>query len=225
MKSVQPETEAEPTFTPALGKPAFTSDYDRIISVMTREKKWRSLMLSELQPKAGNVVVDLGSGTGTFAIQVKEKEPGCRVIAVDPDPEVRAIAQEKVDDVQIEFATAMGDQPLSILGPGQADAATCSLVLHQCPMSMKTGILANAYKMLKAGGRLLISDYGEQRDLLMQLLFKQVRELDGYENTKPNKDGQIPILMREAGFEEVAERYVTKTPTGSISLYVGRKPA
>ncbi|MGP1353529.1 MAG: class I SAM-dependent methyltransferase [Parasphingopyxis sp.] len=216
--------DTETPFTPALGTAEHTSDYDRVIAVMTRERKWRRRMLEELLPRDGQTIVDLGAGTGTFAIMVKRFEPDARVIAIDPDPEVLAIAESKAAGLDIVFEEVMGDLPPSSVDCGTVDMVTSSLVLHQCPMAMKKGILANAFCLLKPGGRFLISDYGEQRDLLMHILFKQVRELDGYENTKANKDGLLPQLIEEAGFVDVAERYVTKTPTGSISLYTASKP-
>lgn len=213
----------QPMFTPALGAHEHTADYDRVIAVMTREQRWRSRMLEVLAPSPNLTIVDLGSGTGSFAILVKDTEPTVRMIAVDPDPAVRAIAEDKAGDRQIEFLTAMGNEPIASVLQGTVDAVTCSLVLHQCPMEAKIGILANAYRLLKPGGRLLVSDYGEQRTLLMHLLFKQVREVDGYENTRPNKDGMIPSFMADAGFERVEELKLTQTPTGSISLYSGWK--
>ena len=213
----------QPMFTPALGAHEHTADYDRVIAVMTREQRWRSRMLEVLAPSPNLTIVDLGSGTGSFAILVKDTEPTVRMIAVDPDPPVRAIAEDKSCDRQIEFITAMGNEPITSVPQGTVDAVTCSLVLHQCPMEAKIGILANAYRLLKPGGRLLVSDYGEQRTLLMHLLFKQVREVDGYENTRPNKDGMIPSFMADAGFERVEELKLTQTPTGSISLYSGWK--
>lgn len=217
------EKDAKP-YTPALGSHELTADYDRVIGVMTRERRWRARMLNALAPEAGETIVDLGAGTGSFALLVKEACPETRFVAVDPDPEVRAIAEAKCAGHAVEFVTAMGDAPLPAVPDGSADKVTCSLVLHQCPMAAKTGILANAFRLLRPGGRLLISDYGMQRSLLMHMLFKQVRALDGYENTRANKDGMIPMLMEKAGFSRVEELHVTPTPTGSISLYSGWKP-
>ena len=216
---------SNPPYTPALGSHKRTGDYDRIIAVMTRERRWRTRMLNELSLDRDNTIVDIGSGTGSFAKLMVQACPGIRVVALDPDPEVRRIAENKTIGLGIEYVTAMGSDPIESAPNSTVDTVTCSLVLHQCSMSAKIGILENAQRLLKTGGSLLISDYGEQRTMLMSLLFNQVRQIDGYENTQANKDGMIPILMKQAGFHGVAELAITPTPTGSISLYRGHKPA
>ena len=216
--------ETKPLYTPALGAHKRTGDYDRVIAIMTRENRWRTRMLNALSLDKEQTIVDIGSGTGSFAKLLVEACPGVRVVALDPDPEVRRIAESKTIGLGIEYVTAMGSDPIESTPTGTVDTVTCSLVLHQCSMRAKMGILENAHSLLRAGGSLLISDYGEQRSMLMSLLFNQVRQIDGYENTKANKDGMIPILMEQAGFEGVAELAITPTPTGSISLYCGHKP-
>ena len=210
-------------FTPALASHEHTADYDRVIAVMTRERRWRKRLLEELCPIANEIIVDIGSGTGTFAKMVKEHCGSVHMIAVDPDPDVRKLAEAKTRDLDIDYRTGLGDEHLDPFPKRRLDAAVSSLVLHQCPDEMKRGILSNAYKLLKRGGRVLIADYGMQRSFLMHMLFKQVRELDGYENTKANKDGRIPDFMRESGFERVEEIQAFPTPTGTISIFRGWK--
>ncbi len=212
-----------PDFTPALGRHELTGQYDRVIALMTRESRWRSRLLAVIDPKAGETVVDLGAGTGSLAVLVKARAPDCRVIAVDPDPAALEIARAKAAAAgrDIEFVEALGEA--QVLSPEVADTVVSSLVLHQCSTAAKAGLLRNAHRLLRSGGRLWIADYGLQRTALMSLLFRQVRALDGYENTRANKDGEIPAMMADAGFGEVVERSVTATPTGSISIYGGVK--
>jgi ubiquinone/menaquinone biosynthesis C-methylase UbiE len=214
-------------FTPALGSHQFTAYYDRVIAIFTRERRWRMPMLAELAPRDGETIVDIGSGTGTFALMVKQAAPGVRLVAVDPDPVVRDIAEAKASaaNTTIEFVTAMGGASIDGLEQGSVDKVVNSLVLHQCPIPAKKEILANALRLLKPGGRLLISDFGAQSTWLMRLLFNLVRIADGYEDTKANKDGRIPQLITEAGFERVQELRITPTLTGSISLYSAWKAA
>lgn len=214
-------------FTPALGKAQHTGDYDRVIAVMTREQKWRGLLLRSLAPETGETIIDLGSGSGSLAIMIAQAAQNIRVIAVDPDPEVRAIAEAKAEAAQteIKFITALGGDQTIELPYGTADKVVTSLVLHQCTMEAKQALLANAMALLRPSGTLYVADYGVQKTLLMQLLFNQVRSLDGYENTRANKDGMIPLLISQAGFAFVAEHWTVQTPTGSITLWTGRKPS
>lgn len=213
-------------YTPALGTHGRTEDYDKVIAVMTRERHWRGSLLKALSPQPGETVVDIGSGTGSMAILIKTEQPDVRMVGIDPDPSVREIAETKAKKagVSIEFFTAMGDAQIEAVPYDSADKVISSLVLHQCPIDVKRAIIANAYRMLKPGGRLLVSDYGKQSTLFMKMLFNQVRAVDGYEDTKPNKDGMVPVYIGEAGFQQVEELGFTQTPTGSISLYSGLKP-
>lgn len=215
------------SFTPALGRSELTGDYDRVIAVMTRERRWRSALLAEIAPRREDVIVDVGCGTGTFAIMLSAVQPAAKIIAVDPDPAVLDIARQKAEaaGVTVDWRQAMGDELAPCLGETRATIVTSSLVLHQCPVDMKSAILANMRAVLAPEGRLALADYGEQRTLLMRLLFRQVQQLDGYENTRPNAKGALPGLIAEAGFLGTDEFRCVPTPTGSISLFRAYAPS
>lgn len=219
------ESTPAPGFTPALGRHALTDRYDAVIAVMTRERRWRARLLDALAPAAGETIVDLGAGTGTTAIEIARAAPGCAMIAVDPDPAVLELAASKAAQagVAVRFVIALAEDLPADLTPGMADKVVSSLVLHQCSAAAKAGLLAAAHRLLRPGGRLLIADYGAQRTLLMDLLFRQVRMLDGFETTQANRDGAIPGLIAAAGFARVEELSSLATPTGSIALYSGWK--
>jgi ubiquinone/menaquinone biosynthesis C-methylase UbiE len=211
-------------FVPALGRPELTGLYDRAVALLTRERRWRADLLHLVAPLPADTILDVGCGTGSFAILMKRECPGARIIGVDPDPVVLEIARAKAEraGVDVEWFQAMGDE-LEILSSGPADKATSSLVFHQCPLTMKQAIVAAIHAALRPGGALFVADYGEQRGRLMRLLFRQIQRLDGFENTQPNADGALPELFVRAGFECVVERQVLRTPTGSISIYSASK--
>ena len=213
-------------FIPALGRSELTGDYDRVIAVMTRERRWRAALLDLLDPAEGELIVDIGAGTGSQAIAIKARCPRARVVGVDPDPAVLRIAKGKAEaaGVEVEWLEGFGDDADRRLGASVADKVISSLVLHQCDVPVKAEILKAVVRLGRPNARVIIADYGFQRTLLMRLLFRQVQALDGWERTGFNAKGKLPELMADAGLIDVAERRVIPTPTGSISLYVAATP-
>ena len=218
-------SDAQRDFVPALGKSGSLDRYDAAIALMTREKRWRSDLLRFAEPRPGERIVDIGCGTGTFAIALKQSAPESIVLAVDPDPAVLEIARAKAEvaDAEIRWFEAMGDELDGIDALRQCDKIVSSLVLHQCPMAVKEAIAAQMFRLLRPGGTLFIADYGEQRSLLMRMLFRQIQLLDGFEYTEPNAKGCVPGILKAAGFEAVEEMKVIPTPTVSISIYRARR--
>ncbi|OBF79993.1 methyltransferase type 11 [Mycobacterium sp. 852002-51163_SCH5372311] len=224
------------SFTPAAGNPKWTRYYDTTVALLTREQRWRSATVRQLRPEPGDVIVDVGCGTASLAILMKRCQPGARIIGVDPDPQVLAIARAKVRkaglDVEaieaieaIEFVQGMGDKAAELVGPGTATKTVSSLVLHQCPVPMKLAIITNMFNLLRPGGELVITDFGLQRSALMRLGFRIVQRVDGKADTQPNADGILPELIKRAGFVDVTEASVIPTVSGSLSIYHARRPS
>ncbi|MEV6344772.1 class I SAM-dependent methyltransferase [Actinoplanes sp. NPDC051851] len=204
------------TYTPALGRFAPTRFYDSVVA-LTRERLWRALTVMHVAPRAGETIVDVGCGTGSLIATINRVEPRARVVGVDPDPEMLAIAERRAD---ARWLTGMGDSLVASLGPESADTVVSSLVLHQCPMTAKRAILREMAAVLRPEGRLVIADYGLQRTRSMRLAFRAVQFADGREDTQPHADGLLPELITLAGFADVREKEVVSTATGSISIYV-----
>ncbi|MFI6540404.1 class I SAM-dependent methyltransferase [Nonomuraea sp. NPDC050547] len=211
-------------FTPALGRFAPTRLYDAV-AALTRERLWRGLLAMHAAPRPGDVIVDVGCGTGSLALLLNRVEPRARLIGVDPDPDVLALARRKAAaaGAELEWRAGMGDALTEIVEVGSASTAVSSLVLHQCPVAMKRAVLASMFAVLRPGGRLVLADYGLQRSALMRTAFRVVQLADGRADTQPNADGILPALMADAGFGDVREAEVVSTITGSISVYVARR--
>jgi ubiquinone/menaquinone biosynthesis C-methylase UbiE len=209
-------------FTPALGRflPARFFDY---AAALTRERLWRTLTVSYLAPRPGDVIVDVGCGTGSLALLLSHVEPRAQIIGLDPDPDVLAVAQRKAADTRVQWRVGMGDELMGSMGAESVTGVVSSLVLHQCPVTMKRAVLEAMFAVLRPGGRLVITDYGRQRTRLMRTAFRVVQLADGRADTQPNSEGVVPELMSSAGFCDVRETEVIATVTGSISIYVAHK--
>ncbi|MFD7258295.1 class I SAM-dependent methyltransferase [Streptomyces sp. NPDC059874] len=215
----------ERSFTPALGRFAPTRFYDFVLS-LTRERLWRGLLAMHVAPRPGDVILDVGCGTGSTTLLLERIEPRARVVGVDPDRDVLEIARRKaaVTGAAVEWREGMGDALAETVAADSVNTVVSSLVLHQCPLAVKRAILGSMFAALRPGGRLVIADYGRQRTRSMRLAFRLVQWADGKEDTQPNADGVLPRLMVDAGFDEVREAEVVSTVTGSISVYVARRP-
>lgn len=212
------------TYTPAAGHHWLTPFYDFGLAVLTREDQWRSALIAQVRPISGDVIVDIGCGTGSLLVRLGKAAPSAQLIGIDPDPVVLARARKKAvaAGLSVELHSGFARQVAELLEGRRPTKIVSSLVFHQVPMEEKAVALAAMYASLGGGGEAHIADYGLQRTPLMRVLFRAVvQTLDGRENTEPNARGVLPDLMHAAGFQSVEETLVIPTPSGSISLYRG----
>lgn len=201
--------------------------YDFLCKVLTRESRWRGLLAQQIDPQPGEVIADIGSGTGSQIRLLARRCPALTLIGIDPDPAIRERARHKLHGIAtpIELLHGYARQAESLLRGRRVDKIISSLVFHQVPLDEKRAGLAAMHAALAPGGSLHIADYGLQRTPLMRRLFRIVQDADGHENTEPNARGVLPELMTAVGFREVRESHVIPTPTGSMSIYRARRAA
>ena len=209
----------EETFTPALGRAGPTSAYDRAIRFWTREGRWRPLFVKQIDPRPGERILDVGCGTGTLAVLLKQRTPSCEIVGLDPDPQILDLAREKARSagVAIDFRQGFARDANTLGGTGY-DKVVSSLVFHQTPMAEKRVGLKSMTAAAKATGELHVADYAEQRTWLMRRLFRIVQNIDGFENTQANADGALSRLLSEIS-NNVRIESVVLTPTGAITLF------
>lgn len=201
--------------------------YDLLVALLTREGRWRGALLEQIRPAAGDVIADVGCGTASLIKLIGRTSPSTRLIGIDPDPAIRERARKKTGaaGVAVELKHGYARDAAALLAGRGVNKIVSSLVFHQVPLAEKRAGLAAMRAALVPHGELHVADYGLQRTALMRRLFRIVQQGDGYENTEPNAQGVLPLLMREVGFENVAETAVIPTPTGSISLYRAERGA
>lgn len=215
----------EPSFTPALGRLGFLGSYDWAIRLLTRERTWRAAFLRQVAPNPGEMILDVGCGTGTLAIMLKRLCPGCHVIGLDPDPEVVRIAARKAARAGVSVEWRNGFATDASAFNAAADKAVSSLVFHQVPMAGKRAGIAGMFDAVRPGGEVHIADYASQRGLMSILYRLTVQQIDGMADTQPNAEGVLEVtLSDQSGFPVQATR-VIRTPTGAISLFKVQKSA
>lgn len=206
-------------FTPALGRTELTGAYDLAIRLLTREKRWRAALLEQLAPSGRDRILDVGCGTGTFALLVKKAAPGAHVVCLDPDLAALKIAAAKARAAGVEIEWRQGFAHEADRLECSFTKAVSSLVFHQVPMEeKKRGIAAMARAVIPLG-EVHIADYARQRSRFMRALFRIVQHLDGFENTEPNARGAIEAILADLDPDSARSRRTIRTPTGEISLF------
>jgi tRNA (cmo5U34)-methyltransferase len=112
-------------------------------------------------PAARARVVDLGAGTGALAGAILDAIPRARVVLVDIDPNMLAVAAARVapHGARAEVRCATFDDALPALGDGGADAVVASLSLHHVPeLDRKRALYARIRGALAPGGVFLSAD-------------------------------------------------------------------
>lgn len=215
---------SDQSFTPALGRLGSVGLYDRTIRLLTREQVWRAALLRQVDPQAGELILDVGCGTGTFAIMLKQLCPAARIVALDPDPNVLKIASRKAMEACVSIECRPGFASDAGALRATADKAVSSLVFHQVPMAGKRAGLAAMFAAVRQGGEVHIADYASQRGIMRALFRLTVQQIDGLADTQPNADGALEAILSDQSGATVEATRVVPTPTGAISLFKVQKP-
>jgi ubiquinone/menaquinone biosynthesis C-methylase UbiE len=208
-------------YIPALRFRSLTRFYDAVLNTVLKEERFKRRLVEQASIEPGHRVLDLGSGTGTLTVMLKQAQPLAEVLGLDGDPEVLEIAGRKAAaaGLEVEFRQGMADAPP--FEAGRFDRVVSSLVFHHLTTDQKQRALEQARRLLQPGGEIHIADWGKAQNLLMRVLFLGVQLLDGFETTKDNVQGRLPDLIRAAGFEGVEETHHEMTLLGTLSLYRG----
>ena len=211
--------KSERQYTPAAGHSGELAAYDDAVRAYTKEAVWRPLMVQRINPQPSQTIVDIGAGTGTLAVALKKRCPEATVIAFDPDRAALELARAKAKAESVEIDWRLGFAEPDAFAPDTVDHATCSLVLHQVPLSEKRAILETMCKWTKGVGTIHIADYGRQRGTMRSRFRKTVQAGDGIEDTQPNADGALEHIFHELGLRRYLRDRHFATLSGRFSLF------
>src|ERR687895_68289 len=90
-------------YIPALGHDLLTPLYDPLLRWLMREERFKRRLIEQADVRGGHSVLDLGCGTGTLTMMVKQTNPDAEVVGLDGDVNVLKIARAKADKAGVRL--------------------------------------------------------------------------------------------------------------------------
>jgi tRNA (cmo5U34)-methyltransferase len=136
------------------------SDYDaRIRSFIPDYEEMLGIAASAL-PARPHTIVDLGIGTGALSARCIEAAPRSRIVGIDVDPEILALAAGRLKDRGTLVAGTFLRTPIPA-----CDAVVASFALHHVrTRGAKAALYRRIRKALRPRGRLISVDAQPARD-------------------------------------------------------------
>ncbi len=208
-------------YIPALGREWLTPLYDPLIRWTMPELRLKTRLVDQAQIEPGHRVLDLGCGTGTLAILVKQMSPQSEVVGLDGDPKILDIARGKAERARVGITFDLGMAFELPYADNSFDHVLSSFVFHHLTTENKARSFKEVYRILRPGGKLSVLDLGKPQGAYAVLISLILRR---FEETLDNLQGRLPDMIRNVGFHQVDEPERYMSIFGVLSLCSARKP-
>jgi ubiquinone/menaquinone biosynthesis C-methylase UbiE len=185
--------------------PGASVSYDPITQyVLQPNETWVRQGLIESIQGTPRRILDLGCGTGSTTLMLKQAFPQAQVIGLDMSPYMLVMADHKAKTAGLTIQWRHGNAEETGFPDTSFDVVTASLLFHETPPTVTKSILRECFRLLVPGGEVLILD-GNQKTLRQVEWLTEIFE-EPY--IKDYAAGSVDAWMGTAGFEAVQTKDV-----------------
>ncbi len=216
------------------------SRYDVMNDVMSLgiHRLWKDAMMDWLAPRPGQRLLDVAGGTGDVAFRFLGRAPSSRATVLDLTESMLDAGRERAEaeDLSGRLDWVVGDAMALPVEDARFDVYTISFGIRN--VTRPEVALAEAYRVLKPGGRLMVLEFSQIPNDLMQRAYDLYSfnviprmgqaiagDRDSYQylvesiRRFPDQD-TFADMIRGAGFEQVRYRNLSM---GIAALHSGWK--
>ncbi|OUL32962.1 methyltransferase domain-containing protein [Nostoc sp. 106C] len=143
--------------------PKVVVSYDPIIQYLLppNETLVRQALIDaiKVQPRR---ILDLGCGTGSATLMLKQAFPQAEVIGLDLSAYMLVRADHKATSAGLEILWRHGNAEKIAFPNAAFDLVTASLLFREIPTAVSQAILRECFRLLVAGGQVLILDSNQK---------------------------------------------------------------
>lgn len=136
-------------FIPALHFHWLTRWYDPMMRCLFPESGIKTALIAQARIQSGQTLLDVGCGTGTLTVLIKQTEPDAIVYGLDVDSQVLGIARRKAEQAGEMIVLQQGTATCLPYPDESFDRVFTSLMLHHLTRQDKQQMLREAFRVLK----------------------------------------------------------------------------
>lgn len=216
------------------------SKYDIMNDLMSLgiHRIWKDAMMDWLAPRPGQKLLDVAGGTGDVAFRFLKRAPGATATVCDMTESMLIEGQKRAEaeDMAARLDWVVGDAMALPFEANTFDVYTISFGIRN--VTRIPDALSEAYRVLKPGGRLMVLEFSQIPNEMLQSLYDAysfnvipvmgkivANDRDSYQylvesiRKFPNQE-LFASMIREAGFERVKYRNLS---LGIAALHSGWK--
>jgi ubiquinone/menaquinone biosynthesis C-methylase UbiE len=190
--------QVQKTYLPAAGRDWLLPLYDPLVKLLGGDVARRAL-IEQVSIEQGQRVLDIGCGTGTLVVLIKQLHPDAEVIGLDPDRNALARAERKAKRASVSVRFDQGFADALPYADASVDRVLSSFMFHHLQSREKNNALSEVRRVLRPGGVFTLLDFDEpgsgENGFLARLIHSS-------HHLKDNSENRVVALIGQAGLAD-----------------------
>ena len=137
--------------------------YDQVMQYVLppHETVVRQCLIDAVRVKPRRII-DLGCGTGSTTLMLKQAFPEAEVVGLDLSPYMLVVAGMKAQKAGLNIQWLHSSAESVAFGDASFDLVAASFLFHETPPAISRAILRESFRLLKVGGQVAILDSSQK---------------------------------------------------------------